>query len=130
MDQKELFLIEAPDGLEIELVNGVAQPPSGSAAVPGGGRGLIGMRERVLLLGDWRIAYAPIEDLMFGFAMIVLTLDLWVLWGRRGVGRGPYADGPWQRRRDAREAARSGDQAGDDPGRADQAAQRARSARP
>lgn len=66
----------------------------------------------IVLLGDWRIAYAPVEDLMFGFAMIVLTLDLWIVWGRRGVDREPYADGPWQRRRDA------------------QAAQRARSARP
>lgn len=70
---------------------------------------------QVVLLGDWRIAFAPVEDLMFGFAMIVLTLDLWVFWGRRGVDVEPYADGPWQRRRDARQA---------------QAAQRARSARP
>lgn len=70
---------------------------------------------QVVLLGDWRIVYAPVEDLMFGFAMIVLTLDLWVLWGRRGVDTEPYADGPWQRRRDAKQA---------------QAAQRARSARP
>lgn len=90
----------------------------------------------VVLLGDWRIVYAPVEDLMFGFAMIVLTLDLWVLWGRRGVGRGPYADGPWQRRRDAREAARAGDDSVDgaartgDQTRPGQAAQRARSARP
>ncbi|MCZ7420743.1 histidine kinase [Verrucosispora sp. WMMA2121] len=41
----------SPDGLEIELVNAVARSASGGAAVPGGGRGLIGMRERVLLLG-------------------------------------------------------------------------------
>ena len=33
----------------------------------------------------WRIAYAPIEDLLFGFAMVLLTLDLWIWWGRRGV---------------------------------------------
>ena len=54
----------------------------------------------------------------------IAGLDLWVLWGRRGVGRGPYADGPWQRRRDAREAARDASRP------ASQAAQRARSARP
>ena len=36
----------------------------------------------------WRIAYAPVEDLLFGFAMVLLTLDLWVWWGRRGVDRG------------------------------------------
>ncbi|MFB9850262.1 sensor histidine kinase [Micromonospora andamanensis] len=39
-----------PDGLEIELVNAMAERVGG-AAVPGGGRGLVGMRERVLLLG-------------------------------------------------------------------------------
>jgi lycopene cyclase domain-containing protein len=58
--------------------------------------------EDVVLLGDWRILYAPVEDLMFGFVMVVLALDLWVWWGRRGVDREPYADGPWVRRRDAR----------------------------
>ena len=30
----------------------------------------------------WRIAYAPVEDLLFGFAMILLTLSLWVALGR------------------------------------------------
>lgn len=29
-----------------------------------------------------RIAYAPIEDLFFGFAMVMLTLSLWVWLGR------------------------------------------------
>lgn len=77
----------------------------------------------VVLLGDWRIAFAPVEDLLFGFAMIVLTLDLWVVWSRRGIEREPYADGPWVRRRDAR---RAGLAAGGD-GQDDQ---RARSARP
>ncbi|WP_433302572.1 lycopene cyclase domain-containing protein [Actinoplanes sp. CA-030573] len=38
-----------------------------------------------------RIAYAPVEDLLFGFAMVLLTLDLWVWWGRRGVQRTPSA---------------------------------------
>ena len=39
----------------------------------------------------WRIAHAPAEDLVFGFALILLTLDLWVWWGRRGVQREPRA---------------------------------------
>jgi lycopene cyclase domain-containing protein len=39
----------------------------------------------------WRIAYAPVEDLLFGFALILLTLSLWVWWGRRGVQRSPRA---------------------------------------
>ena len=30
-----------------------------------------------------RIAYAPVEDLMFGFAMILATLASWVWLGRR-----------------------------------------------
>jgi lycopene cyclase domain-containing protein len=31
----------------------------------------------------WRIAYAPVEDLLFGFAMVTLTLSTWVWLGRR-----------------------------------------------
>jgi lycopene cyclase domain-containing protein len=33
----------------------------------------------------WRIAYAPVEDLLFGWAMVTLTLSTWVWLGRRGV---------------------------------------------
>ncbi|GAB1645971.1 lycopene cyclase domain-containing protein [Krasilnikovia sp. MM14-A1259] len=39
----------------------------------------------------WRIAYAPVEDLLFGFAMVLLTLSVWVWLGRRGVQRDPRA---------------------------------------
>lgn len=42
-------------------------------------------------LGDGRIAFAPVEDLLFGFALVVLTQVLWVWLGRRGVQRTPYA---------------------------------------
>jgi lycopene cyclase domain-containing protein len=45
-------------------------------------------------LGDGRIAFAPVEDLLFGFAMVVLTLVLWVHWGRRGLQRTPYSGPP------------------------------------
>jgi hypothetical protein len=49
-------------------------------------------------LGEGRIAYAPVEDLMFGFALILLTIALWVFWGRRGVQRTPVAGPPvWRR---------------------------------
>jgi lycopene cyclase domain-containing protein len=34
-----------------------------------------------------RIVYAPVEDLVFGFALILLSLSVWVWWGRRGVDR-------------------------------------------
>jgi lycopene cyclase domain-containing protein len=33
----------------------------------------------------WRIVYAPVEDLAFGFALVLVTLSLWVWWERRGV---------------------------------------------
>ncbi|MDP9239023.1 MAG: lycopene cyclase domain-containing protein [Actinomycetota bacterium] len=37
-----------------------------------------------------RIAYAPVEDLLFGFAMILLTLSTWVWLGRvRATGGEP-----------------------------------------
>lgn len=38
-----------------------------------------------------RIGYAPVEDLLFGFAMILLTLSVWVWLGRRGVQPSPRA---------------------------------------
>ena len=31
----------------------------------------------------WRIAFAPVEDLLFGFAMVLLTLGTWVWLGAR-----------------------------------------------
>jgi lycopene cyclase domain-containing protein len=41
----------------------------------------------------WRLAYAPVEDLAFGFALVLATLSLWVWLGRRGVDREPPAAG-------------------------------------
>ena len=38
-----------------------------------------------------RIVYAPVEDLFFGFALVLLTLSIWVWLGRRGVDRSPRA---------------------------------------
>ena len=35
------------------------------------------------LLADGRVAYAPVEDLLFGFALVLQTLAWWVWWGRR-----------------------------------------------
>jgi lycopene cyclase domain-containing protein len=37
------------------------------------------------IFGDGRVFFAPVEDIMFGFALILLTLVLWVFWGSRGV---------------------------------------------
>jgi lycopene cyclase domain-containing protein len=39
-----------------------------------------------VILGT-RVACAPVEDLLFGFAMVGQTLLWWVWWGRRGVDR-------------------------------------------
>jgi lycopene cyclase domain-containing protein len=41
-----------------------------------------------------RIIYAPFEDVLFGFALVTLTLVLWVWAGRVGVNR----DAPGQTR--------------------------------
>lgn len=35
----------------------------------------------------WRFVYAPVEDLLFGFAMVLLTLTTWVWLGRRAQAR-------------------------------------------
>jgi len=35
----------------------------------------------------YRIAAAPIEDLLFGFALILSVMGLWEFWGRRGFQR-------------------------------------------
>lgn len=33
----------------------------------------------------WRLAYAPVEDVLFGFALATATLSLWVWLGRSGA---------------------------------------------
>ena len=49
-------------------------------------------------IGDGRIAFAPAEDLLFGFALILLTLIGWIAWGRRGIQREPRSGPPvWRR---------------------------------
>jgi hypothetical protein len=45
-------------------------------------------------LGDGRISFAPAEDLMFGFSLVLLSLCLWVLFGRWGLSRRPTAGPP------------------------------------
>jgi lycopene cyclase domain-containing protein len=42
---------------------------------------------RPVLFGDGRVLYAPVEDVAFGFALVLQTLSWWVFWGRRGVQR-------------------------------------------
>jgi len=45
-------------------------------------------------VGGGRLAFAPIEDLLFGYSLVLLTLSLWVFWGSRGVERGTKAGPP------------------------------------
>lgn len=35
------------------------------------------------LLGHWRVGDAPVEDLLFGFSLVVQTLSWWAWWGTR-----------------------------------------------
>jgi len=46
------------------------------------------------ILGDGRIAFAPVEDLFFGFSLVLLTLVIWVWLGRIGVQRNPRSGPP------------------------------------
>lgn len=32
-----------------------------------------------------RIASAPVEDLLFGFALILCVMNMWIFWGRKGM---------------------------------------------
>jgi lycopene cyclase domain-containing protein len=49
------------------------------AAVVGG--------SRAVLIGQGRLLFAPVEDVAFGFSLVLQTLSWWVFWGRRGVQR-------------------------------------------
>ena len=45
-------------------------------------------RDRII---GWRIAYAPVEDLLFGFALVLATLATWVWLGRPHQRQSPGA---------------------------------------
>jgi hypothetical protein len=48
-------------------------------------------------IGDGRLVFAPVEDLLFGFALVVLTLVLWVfmaVFRTAGAGFGAAAAEP------------------------------------
>jgi lycopene cyclase domain-containing protein len=48
------------------------------------GRGVV-RYDPAAVLGP-RVVYAPVEDLVFGFALVLTSLALWVWWGRRADG--------------------------------------------
>ena len=39
--------------------------------------------EQVVILGQWRILYAPVEDLLFGFGLVLTACVAWSWLGRR-----------------------------------------------
>ena len=44
---------------------------------------------RVSPFGEGRLFYAPVEDLAFGFALVLTTCVVWVWLGRRSGDEGP-----------------------------------------
>lgn len=60
------------------------------------------------LVGDGRLMFAPVEDLLFGFAMVLWSQALWIYWGRRGIQREPVSGPPiWDKSTREREDAGS-----------------------
>jgi len=49
-------------------------------------------------IGDGRLAFAPVEDLLFGFALVLLSLTCWIWLGRRGLQSTPNCGPPICRR--------------------------------
>jgi lycopene cyclase domain-containing protein len=45
------------------------------------GRGVVRYDPAAVI--GWRVVYAPIEDLAFGFALVLITLATWTWWGPR-----------------------------------------------
>jgi lycopene cyclase domain-containing protein len=63
------------------------------------GQGVVRYDDEAIL--GARVANAPVEDLLFGFALVVQTTSWWAFWGRRlsaapsaGRVRPPAVDGP------------------------------------
>jgi len=61
------------------IVNGVL---TGRRVVVYNGADIVGSSASPFV-GDGRFFFAPVEDLLFGFALVTQTLCWWVWWGRR-----------------------------------------------
>jgi lycopene cyclase domain-containing protein len=82
--QRKLFWVSYAIVLVFQLiVNGVL---TGRRVVTYNGADVVG-GSTPHFFGSGRVAYAPVEDLLFGFALVTQTLVWWVWWGRRGVDR-------------------------------------------
>ncbi len=53
---------------------------TGRGIVRYSGEAIVGS-ERIVFLGDGRLAYAPVEDLAFGFALVLMTCAAWAWTG-------------------------------------------------
>ncbi|MDP9221764.1 MAG: lycopene cyclase domain-containing protein [Actinomycetota bacterium] len=47
-----------------------------------------------IAFGSGRLFYAPVEDVGFGFALVLQSLAWWVFWGRREVRRAATGEAP------------------------------------
>ena len=57
-------------------------------------RGRGGRWVQAVAFGQGRMLYAPVEDIGFGFALVLQSLAWWVFWGRREVRRAASAAAP------------------------------------
>ncbi len=46
------------------------------------------------LIGDGRLFYAPVEDVFFGFSMILFSISIWIWLGKINIQRKPYSGLP------------------------------------
>ncbi len=56
------------------------------------GRGIVRYDPHAII--GWRVVYAPVEDLAFGFALVLSALSAWVWLGRRGLDPPDRANAP------------------------------------
>lgn len=94
--QRKVFWVSYSIVIFFQLVtNGIL---TGFGIVEYSGDEIIGsstpVNEPPTFIGDGRLVYAPIEDLLFGFCLVVLTLILWVWLGRIGIQREPRSGPP------------------------------------
>lgn len=77
---RRLFWVSYAIVLGFQLVvNGVL---TGRRVVTYNGSSILG-GSRPAFFGNGRIVYAPVEDVLFGFSLMLQTLAWWVWWGRR-----------------------------------------------
>ena len=46
------------------------------------------------MIGDGRLFFAPVEDVFFGFSMILLTVSIWIWLVRKNIQREPISGPP------------------------------------